>query len=347
MTPKGQVTVVVRPEHANLLKSAAKGDLKGKLETAVYFGTDTHYHVALDGGGGSFIVRTQNSRRAGEGFEVGDTVGIALERPCRSGVEGLSMATAREASEASAKRDVRTRWLLTSPALVIIFFAAIGPLFVMLLYSFMVKGDYGDVKYWQFSGAGWFEVFFERDIFDETVSLAEGHLSVLWRSIRLSIYTTLLSLILGYPTAYFIATRPERSRDAWLFLVTIPFWTNLLIRTFAIQELIRGEGLINLVLLKVGVIDEPIQMLFTDFAIMLGMAYVYLPLMVLPLYANMEKMDFRLVEAGYDLYATRFRVLPASSFRCRSRASSPAPSWCSFRHLAPMSRRACWAVASC
>jgi spermidine/putrescine transport system permease protein len=219
------------------------------------------------------------------------------------------MATAREASEAAARNDVRTRWLLSSPALVIIFFAAIGPLFVMLLYSFMVKGDYGDVKYWQFSGAGWFEVFFERDIFDDTVSLAEGHLSVLWRSIRLSFYTTLLSLILGFPTAYFIATRPERSRDAWLFLITIPFWTNLLIRTFAIQELIRGEGLINLVLVSVGVIDEPIQMLFTDFAIMLGMAYVYLPLMVLPLYANMEKMDFRLVEAGYDLYATRFKVL--------------------------------------
>jgi spermidine/putrescine transport system ATP-binding protein len=78
MTPKGQVTVVVRPEHANLLKSAAKGDLRGKLETAVYFGTDTHYHVALDGGG-SFIVRTQNSRGAGEGFEEGDAVGIALE----------------------------------------------------------------------------------------------------------------------------------------------------------------------------------------------------------------------------------------------------------------------------
>jgi spermidine/putrescine transport system permease protein len=219
------------------------------------------------------------------------------------------MATAREASEAAARNDVRTRWLLSSPALVIIFFAAIGPLFVMLLYSFMVKGDYGDVKYWQFSGAGWFEVFFERDIFDDTVSLAEGHLSVLWRSIRLSFYTTLLSLILGFPTAYFIATRPERSRDAWLFLITIPFWTNLLIRTFAIQELIRGEGLINLILLKVGIINEPIQMLFTDFAIMLGMAYVYLPLMVLPLYANMEKMDFRLVEAGYDLYATRFKVL--------------------------------------
>ena len=219
------------------------------------------------------------------------------------------MATAREIAEAAERNDIRNRWLLSAPALVIIALAAVGPLFVMLLYSLMVKGDYGDVKYWQFSGQGWFDVFLERDIFDDTLSLADAHLVVLWRSIRLSFYTTVLSLILGFPTAYFIATRPERTRDIWLFLITIPFWTNLLIRTFAIMELIRNEGLINNSLIGLGIIDEPIQMLFTDFAVMFGMSYVYLPLMVLPLYSSMEKMDFRLVEAGYDLYAGRFQVL--------------------------------------
>ena len=219
------------------------------------------------------------------------------------------MATACEIAEAAERNDIRNRWLLSAPALVIIALAAIGPLFVMLLYSLMVKGDYGDVKYWQFSGQGWFDVFFERDLFDDTLGLAGSHLVVLWRSIRLSFYTTVLSLILGFPTAYFIATRPERNRDVWLFLITIPFWTNLLIRTFAIQELIRNEGLINFVLKATGLIDHPIQMMFTDFAVMFGMAYVYLPLMVLPLYSSMEKMDFRLVEAGYDLYAGRFQVL--------------------------------------
>lgn len=219
------------------------------------------------------------------------------------------MATPREIAEAAERKDIRNRWLLSAPALVIIAVAAIGPLFVVLLYSFMLKGDYGNVKFWQFSSDGWFEVFFERDIFDDTVSLAGSHLVVLWRSIRLSLYTTVLSLILGFPTAYFIATRPERTRDVWLFLITIPFWTNLLIRTFAIQELIRNEGLVNNLLQFLGVIEQPIQMLFTDFAVMLGMAYVYLPLMVLPIYSSMEKMDFRLVEAGYDLYAGRFQVL--------------------------------------
>ena len=219
------------------------------------------------------------------------------------------MASAAETAEAAARRDIRGRWLLSAPALLIIFFAAVGPLFVVLLYSFMVKGDYGDVKYWQFSTDGWFNVFLSRDMFDDTLGFNDAHLAIFWRSLKLSFITTLITLFLGFPTAYFIATRPERTRDAWLFLITIPFWTNLLIRTFAMQEVIRNEGVINTVLMWTGVISAPIQMIYTDMGILFGMAYVYFPLMVLPLYASMERLDFRLVEAGYDLYATRARVL--------------------------------------
>lgn len=219
------------------------------------------------------------------------------------------MTTAAEIAENARLADIRNRWWLSAPALITIFFAAIGPLAIVLLYSFMVKGDYGDVKYWQFSTEGWFSVLFQRDIFDDTVTFADAHLAIFLRSIKLSLATTLATLIFGFPTAYFIATRPEKSRDLWLFLVTIPFWTNLLIRTYAMMEVIRAEGLINSLLLKLGIISTPLQILFTDTAIMLGMTYVYLPLMVLPLYASMEKLDFRLVEAGYDLYATRLSVL--------------------------------------
>lgn len=211
--------------------------------------------------------------------------------------------------DAAKARDVRSRWLLSAPALLIIFFAAIGPLFVVLIYSFMAKGDYGDVKPWTFSTDGWFNVLFERDMFDDTLGLAWANLSIFWRSIKLSLITTLVTVLLGFPTAYFISTRAEHRRDLWLFLITIPFWTNLLIRTFAIQEVVRNEGIINSALIRLGIITEPIQIMFTDTAILLGMVYVYLPLMVLPLYASMEKLDFRLVEAGYDLYATRLSVL--------------------------------------
>ena len=179
----------------------------------------------------------------------------------------------------------------------------------MVLYSFMAKGEYGDVKYWQFSLDGWFNVLLERDMFDDTLGPAWANILIFWRSIKLSFITTLLTLVLGFPTAYFIATRPARHRDVWLFLITIPFWTNILIRTFAMQEVVRNEGIINSALLGLGLISQPIQIMFTDWAILFGMVYVYLPLMVLPLYASMEKLDFRLVEAGYDLYANRFQVL--------------------------------------
>ncbi|UVK47189.1 ABC transporter permease [Mesorhizobium sp. AR07] len=218
------------------------------------------------------------------------------------------MATAQEVSREAERRDIRSRWLLSAPALIIILLAATGPLLIVVLYSFLTPAPYGDVV-WKFSTDGWVSVLLQRDMFDDTLSFADANLSIFWRSAKLSFFTTIFTLIFGFPTAYFIATRPERKRDIWLFLITIPFWTNLLIRTFAIQEVIRNEGIVNTLLIKLGIINAPIQMMFTDFALMLGMTYVYLPLMVLPLYASMEKIDFRLVEAGYDLYAGRFQVL--------------------------------------
>ncbi len=219
------------------------------------------------------------------------------------------MSAAAQVSARARRRDILNRWLLSAPALFILLIAAVGPLFVMLLFSFLVKGDYGDVKYWQFSTEGWFNVFFQTDIFDDTVTPAYAHLSILWRSVKLSLITTLLTLLVGFPTAYYISTQTAKRRDLLVFMITIPFWTNILIRTFAMQQVIRNEGVVNSVLIWSGLIDAPIQIMYTDWAIFFGMLYVYLPLMVLPLYASMEKIDFRLVEAGYDLYATRFQVL--------------------------------------
>ncbi|MFP3543980.1 ABC transporter permease [Rhizobium sp. SIMBA_035] len=218
------------------------------------------------------------------------------------------MADAVGTIEAEKSRDIRKRWLLSLPALLIILIAATGPLLIVVVYSFLTPGPYGDVV-WTPSIDGWINVALQKDIFDDTLSLADAHISIFLRSTVLSLVTTVLTLLVGFPTAYFIATRPQSTRELWLLLITIPFWTNLLIRTFAILEIIRNDGLINGLLLKFDLIAKPIQMLFTDGAILTGMVYVYLPLMVLPLYASMEKLDFRLVEAGYDLYATPFKVL--------------------------------------
>ncbi|KIN73056.1 ABC transporter permease [Sulfitobacter guttiformis] len=199
-------------------------------------------------------------------------------------------------------------WLLSAPALILLVLAASGPLLIVALYSVLEKGDYSGVR-WILSGDGWFNVLFQRDIFDQTVSLADANLSIFWRSVKLSIATTLITFAFGLPTAWFIATRPAKSRAIWLFLITIPFWTNLLIRTFAIMEVIRNQGILNNALIKFGLISEPIQILYTDTAVLIGMAYVYLPLMVLPLYAAIDRFDFKLIEAGYDLYASRWQVL--------------------------------------
>jgi spermidine/putrescine transport system permease protein len=212
------------------------------------------------------------------------------------------------AEEAVLLRSDRNGWLLVTPALVVLGLAAILPLLVMLVYSFLAPGDFGNVE-WEFSWDGWVSILFQRDIFDGTLSLADAHLTIFWRSLWLSTVTTLLAFMIGFPTAWFIATRPVQQRPIWLFLVTLPFWTNLLIRTFAILEVIRSEGLINSGLMGMGVIEAPIQMLYTDGAVLVGMAYVYLPLMVLPLYAAIDRFDMRMLEAAYDLYASRWKAL--------------------------------------
>jgi spermidine/putrescine transport system permease protein len=215
------------------------------------------------------------------------------------------MPTAEERARAASDRSA---WLLSLPALVLLFVAAIGPLGIMLVYSFLEPGQYGNVE-WAFSWDGWTGILFSRDIFDGTLQLADAHLTIFWRSVQLSVLTTLICFVVGFPTAWFIATRPASERALWLFLITIPFWTNLLIRTFAINEVIRNEGILNSLLIWIGLIETPLQILYTDTAVLIGMTYVYLPLMVLPLFAAIDRFDMRLLEAGYDLYAGRWQVL--------------------------------------
>ena len=204
--------------------------------------------------------------------------------------------------------STRSGWALSAPALLLLAFAASGPLLIVLVYSFLTPGDYGNVV-WKFSLDGWRGILFTRDIFDGTLQLADAHLTIFWRSVKLSLLTTAITFAVGFPTAWFIATRPQKSRALWLFLITIPFWTNLLIRTVAINEVIRNERIINTLLIWSGLINEPIRIIYTDTAVLIGMAYVYLPLMVLPLFAAIDRFDMKLLEAGYDLYASRWQVL--------------------------------------
>lgn len=128
------------------------------------------------------------------------------------------------------------------------------------------------------------------------------------RSIWYALCTALLCLVLGYPFAYFIARSPASVRPALLLMVMLPFWTSFLLRVYAWKGLLGDNGVINRFFMMLGLTSDPIQMLYTDVSMLVGMTYVYLPFMVLPLYANLVKMDFRLLEAAYDLGASPFKA---------------------------------------
>jgi spermidine/putrescine transport system permease protein len=206
------------------------------------------------------------------------------------------------------RRQLRRRWLLVAPAVVLIVVCGIMPLSIVLAYSWLQPAEYAGVI-WHFRPDAWVNLVFERDIFSDELMANTAYYSIYLRSILLALMTTVLTLLVGFTTAYFIATRPSHRRNLWLFVITIPFWSNLLIRVYAIMMILRDEGYLNHALQKLGVIDQPIPILFTNYAVAYGLIYAYLPLMVLPLYASLEKLDFRLVEAAYDLYASRWRVL--------------------------------------
>lgn len=128
------------------------------------------------------------------------------------------------------------------------------------------------------------------------------------RSIWYALLTAVLCLALGYPFAYFIARSPASVRPALLMMVMLPFWTSFLLRVYAWKGILADQGVINQLLMALGIVDEPIQMLYTNVSMLVGMTYVYLPFMVLPLYATLVKMDFRLLEAAYDLGTTPFKA---------------------------------------
>lgn len=132
---------------------------------------------------------------------------------------------------------------------------------------------------------------------------------VFWSSFRLAAIATLVCLVIAYPFALTLARAPLRRRAALLALVVIPFWTSSLVRTYALVILIKTEGLLNGGLLALGLIDEPLEILYTELAVVIGFVYTELPFMVLPLYAAVEKLDWRLVEAARDLGAGAFAVL--------------------------------------
>lgn len=169
------------------------------------------------------------------------------------------------------------------------------PMLIVVVISFMSRDTLGNVVM-GFNLDG-YKRFFE-----------PLYLGIYWDTIVLSVTTTVLCLLLSYPLAYYIANASTKMRTWGLILITVPFWINFLIRTYAWVLLLRTQGVVNNLLIDLGWIAEPLQMLYTKGAVLLGMVYTFIPFMVLPIYVAIEQMDKRLLEAASDLGATSWRA---------------------------------------
>lgn len=199
-------------------------------------------------------------------------------------------------------------WLLLPSWLTIGVFLLV-PVLLMLVYSFLTKEFRGGVI-WEPSLAAYDQFLFDRGLFGDAPPVLQWtYIGIFGRSLAQAAMATALCLLIGFPTAWIIATQPPRTRTVWLFLVTVPYWVNLLIRTVSLKFLIRENGPLNDALLAVGLIDTPLPLVNTNIAVQLGLFYSYLPFMVLPIYAAVERYNFALSEAGADLYADRWTIL--------------------------------------
>lgn len=207
--------------------------------------------------------------------------------------------------------DARLRWLrwalVTPYAWLLLFFLA--PFFIILKISLAdpVVAMPPFTPLFDWAATGWAQI---QVTFDNYLFLFEDpyYVTIYLNSLKMAAISTVLCLLLGYPMAYFIARQKPRHRNLLLLLVILPFWISFLLRVYAWIGLLNTHGVINSLLMGIGLIDQPLSLIYNDFAVYLGIVYSYLPFMILPLYANLEKMDMDLQEAAADLGARRWQV---------------------------------------
>ena len=208
----------------------------------------------------------------------------------------------------ASTRPLLFRILLIGPAALAMCLFMVIPLMLMGWISIQGRDYSGGVLWGEIGFDAYTRLFFEREL-DGTIALNLNYFKIILRSIWLSALTMTISLVVGFPVALFMATRSQRWRAVLIFMVTLPFWTNLLVRNYAWILLLRDHGTINNTLLWLGVISEPLPLLHNQLAVAIGLTYSFMPFMVLPIYSSLEKIDFRLVEASFDLYASRWQTL--------------------------------------
>jgi len=182
------------------------------------------------------------------------------------------------------------------------------PMVMMGFVSIVERAPDGGVHWGEFTLRAYSNFLFEESLMGG-VELNTDYVTIYIRSFVLSGLTVVGTLLIAFPAALFIALQPQERRNFYIFLISIPFWVNLLVRNYAWILLLRTNGLIDQALIGSGIISEPLDLLYTDIAVAIGLIYSFLPLMVMPLYAALEKFDFSLVEAAFDLGANRIKTL--------------------------------------
>ncbi|MCB6183254.1 ABC transporter permease [Leeia sp. TBRC 13508] len=194
---------------------------------------------------------------------------------------------------------------LLAPTVITLFVFMVLPMGLMAWMSLLEPDTYGGVKWGHYSLESYTQFLYERDLDDQLV-LNTDYIGIFVRSFLLAGGATIATLLIGFPTALYIALKDEKARNRWILLISIPFWTNLLVRTFAWMLLLRNGGLAEQFLSAVGLTHEQLNLLYTPTAVAIGLVYSFLPFMILPIYTSLEKMDWKLVEAAFDLGANRW-----------------------------------------
>ncbi|MDI9314149.1 MAG: ABC transporter permease [Hydrotalea sp.] len=200
-------------------------------------------------------------------------------------------------------------WSGVFPMLFIIFVFLGGPLLIMFVVSFLTSDSDGGVHLVP-SLAGYKQIFFEQD-WDGKWTFSFAYPSILLRSVVIAAATTLLCFLAGFPVALYMGGLSEKQKNLMLFFITIPFWTNLLVRTYAWTNILGRGGVLELPFLATGLMstDQSFDLLYSNTAVAIGLLYSYLPLMVIPIFTSIERMDQRLLDAAADLYASRRVIL--------------------------------------
>lgn len=200
------------------------------------------------------------------------------------------------------------RTLSLGPALGIIGIFMLVPVAIIAVFSFLEAKSFGGVA-WNFSTDAYVQLLFERAL-DDSLIFSPGYLLIIARSVLLAGVAMVCCLIVGFPVAYFISRQPLQHRNMWILLITIPFWTNQLVRTFAWIIILGRNGIIETPFQWMGLLgaDQTLGLMYSNFAIAVGLTYTFIPLMVLPIYASLEKLDFTLVEAAADLYSSKWEA---------------------------------------